>query len=503
MKYFISSLLTILCFNVIYASYNDCDWQKKLNDCSHYILNYNTWRCYENNECEGHPINSLIRAYILWMQLLEERYIGEPQKYFSKLFELEQLVDANLANLKNADNSKEELDLFLYGAFLNFKARIFFLESKRISSLRTANKCNEIFKKLLKKNPAFYDAYFYLGLYNYIVDSLPTLAKIVRIIVLVPSGDKKKGLEQIKLAAFKGKYIQGEALLLLAAIYQYDQKKYDAANKIVSILNKAYPHNPWFELWAIFYKDYFENKPEEAEMRLIELSNKIPTSLKGTNFKNLLDFYIAENYIRQLKYNNAINKLSNLTKVYDEMPNWLKVLTNFYLAYANEEIGDYKNSRINYKKILSMPSSSDYHKYSKKALTYLGDNNQDNERYDLFRLHILIQRNDLSKAGNVIKKLMKTSIAKDELFNYYYACFYLKKGDANKSLSLLKKIENRHFKYYWLEGLVYIRIGDIYYELNRYKDALEYYDKAKKGDIIFSWEKWHLEYRISKVRGTE
>jgi len=466
-------------------------------------LNYNTWKCYENNECEGHKINSLIRAYILWIQLLEERYIGEPQKYFSKLFELEQLTDNTLSKLKNADNSEEEIDLFLYGAFLNFKARIFFLEGKRISSLRTANKCNEVFAKLLKKNPGFYDAYFYLGLYNYIADSLPALAKLIRIILLVPSGDKKKGLEQIKLAAFKGKYIQGEALLLLAAIYQYDQKKFDEAYRIVSILNKNYPQNPWFDLWAIFYKDYYENKPEEAEMQLMELSNKIPASLKGTNFKNLLDFYIAENYIRQLKYEDAINKLSILNRVSDEMPNWLKALTNFYLAYANEEIGDYKNSRINYKKILSMPNLSDYYKYSKKALTYLGDKNQSKERYDLFKLATLIQRNNLNKAENIFKKLMKTSIAKDELFNYHYATFYLKKGEINKSLNLLKNMENRHFKYYWLEGLVYIRIGDIYYKLNRYKDALVYYDKAKKRDIIFSWEKWHLEYRISKATGMD
>lgn len=503
MKIVIVFFLIIISSNRIFSSVDECNWEKKLIDCSRDILNYEINKCDENDQCSSHPVNSLMKSYIIWMQLLEAKFLGESKEYFNKLFELEQIVDRSISSFKEPDILNKENDLFIYGVFLNFKARIYFLEGRRIYALKAANESNKIFTKLIEKEPSFYDAYFYIGMYNYIVDSLPTLAKLIRIILLLPSGDKKKGLQQIKLAAYKGKYIKEEALLLLAVIYQYEQKNYDEAYKIISKLNKDYPNNPWFNLWMVFYKDYIENKTTEAEKNLLNLAENTPPSLKGTNFNKMIDYYLAENYIRQLKYDKAISILVQLDNNSKENPLWLTISVYFYLAYLYEEIGNYKASKINYEKILNLPDLLNYHRYAKKALSYLKNDKNDKERYDFFKLHNFIQDKRWAEAEKIIKKLERVSNPKNELFEYYNSLIFFERGDYNKSLNLFKTIANRDFKYYWLEPLVYIRIGDIYYKIHQLENALTYYNKAKEKDIIFPWEKWHLEYRIFKIKRIE
>jgi hypothetical protein len=99
-------------------------------------------------------------------------------------------------------------------------------------------------KKLVSRTPPVYDAYVTLGATEYIVGNLPFF---VRWFVHYDGieGDKRRGIEQVKLAARHGRYYGPFARILLAVASLRD-KKFADAHQVLSGLVEEFPENPLF-----------------------------------------------------------------------------------------------------------------------------------------------------------------------------------------------------------------------------------------------------------------
>jgi hypothetical protein len=118
------------------------------------------------------------------------------------------------------------------------------VEKRNVASLGYTRDANASAKKLLAIDPQYYDAYLATGLNNYIIGSL---SAPVRWFMRLGGyeGDKKTGIDQLRLAAEHGRFFAPFARMLLAVAYLRDKDTLHA-HQILSSLHDQFPANPLF-----------------------------------------------------------------------------------------------------------------------------------------------------------------------------------------------------------------------------------------------------------------
>jgi hypothetical protein len=99
--------------------------------------------------------------------------------------------------------------------------------------------------KLLARTPPFYDAYLNFGAVEYIVGDLPFF---IRWFVHYDGiqGSKTRGIEQLKLAASRGRYYGPYARILLVLVSLREKKPEEGEHLIKGLANE-FPENPLFK----------------------------------------------------------------------------------------------------------------------------------------------------------------------------------------------------------------------------------------------------------------
>jgi len=159
------------------------------------------------------------------------------------------LADKSISLAISAYSKHDSADMHLYaGLGYAVKARYFSMSNEHKAIARTGVKAREEFLKAIHLDPEMSDAKTGLGLYNYYVDTLPDIVKLLRLIMGIPGGNKREGIEQLR-EGIDGKGITSEeARFYLAKNLRNYDHQYDLAAAIVSPLAKQFPQNPIFLL---------------------------------------------------------------------------------------------------------------------------------------------------------------------------------------------------------------------------------------------------------------
>jgi tetratricopeptide (TPR) repeat protein len=104
--------------------------------------------------------------------------------------------------------------------------------------------------RCLQLDPNMADAYLGLGLYNYYVDTLSAMARILRFFMGIPGGDKREGLRQLEIASTKGELTQVEARFNMAKSLRNYDFDYARAEQAAAPLVAEHPGNCIFLLLA-------------------------------------------------------------------------------------------------------------------------------------------------------------------------------------------------------------------------------------------------------------
>lgn len=117
-----------------------------------------------------------------------------------------------------------------------------FVERRQWKGMTLTRETNRYAQRLLALTPPVYDAYMNTGSLEYVVGSLPFYIRwFVRFDKI--DGNKRKGIEQMKLVAQHGVYYGPFARILLAVASLREQKLEDA-RQIVAQLAADFPENP-------------------------------------------------------------------------------------------------------------------------------------------------------------------------------------------------------------------------------------------------------------------
>jgi tetratricopeptide (TPR) repeat protein len=130
-----------------------------------------------------------------------------------------------------------------YGLLAGYEATV--IRNFR-SAVKNGNKGVKYHRDVVKLDENYADAYLSIGLYDYVVGTLPWLIRW-GIKIAGRSGDRKRGLAQIRKAMDQGRYASDDARVFLIAIYQRE-KNYREALKLLDELTSKYPRNYLYSL---------------------------------------------------------------------------------------------------------------------------------------------------------------------------------------------------------------------------------------------------------------
>jgi hypothetical protein len=205
------------------------------------------------------PLGYLIEAEARWWKLYcaaceikygmvdaweRKQHLPEDQAYLA----LAQKVSA-LANAQLAKSDTAEMHVYA-GAALALEARLYALrgEGRKAAHASVAGRAE--FLRALAIDPNEPDATAGLGIYNYFVDSLSGIVKVLRFFMGIPGGSKEEGMRQMKIGIDHGVLLKVDSQFYLARNLRTFDHKYDVAATYAEPLAAKYPHNAVFLLLA-------------------------------------------------------------------------------------------------------------------------------------------------------------------------------------------------------------------------------------------------------------
>jgi tetratricopeptide (TPR) repeat protein len=215
-------------------------------------------------EYPQHPAPPLYLATILWLEemlrrqdLSLNRFIAPT--YFSgktdDIMPALQRIDFShhvekcqaLANTILKKNSRDmDARYFMATAYGLRSAFAITVDHSLREAFSNGNKAFSASKKLIEEDPKYYDAYLTVGIYEYIVGSIPWYWKWM-VYFIGARGSVQDGLTHLKLAAEKGQYIKNEAELV-SMVLNVREHRYAEALEIARQLNNKYPRSFLFAL---------------------------------------------------------------------------------------------------------------------------------------------------------------------------------------------------------------------------------------------------------------
>ncbi len=205
------------------------------------------------------PLGYLLEADAMWWRI----YYASANLIDPDVFAATDLpatpYDAHFNDLVNLTIRKSEeriharQDLarsYLYeGMAYALRARLTGLRDQDLPTARAGKKMRALLLKAAALDPNLTDAYLGLGIYNYFVDTLSAIVKILAWLIRLPGGSRIEGLRQLELVAEKGELARGEARFYLAKDYsRWNEKQYAKSLKLFEESKREYPHNP---LWPM------------------------------------------------------------------------------------------------------------------------------------------------------------------------------------------------------------------------------------------------------------
>jgi hypothetical protein len=203
-----------------------------------------------------HPLGYFLEAEALWWKrycaacevkygMVEAWKQGRDPEDEAFLRITDQEIHA--AEVKLAKVETAEMHVYA-GIGYDLKARIYALRSENRNVARVGVKGRAEMLRALELDPQMADAAAVLGIYNYYVDTLSPIVKLLRVFMGIPGGSKENGVKQLQVGMDHGVLMAVDARFILArALRQYDQK-YEQALSVAEPLGLRYPNNPIFLL---------------------------------------------------------------------------------------------------------------------------------------------------------------------------------------------------------------------------------------------------------------
>jgi hypothetical protein len=156
-------------------------------------------------------------------------------------------IDLAHAQIARADTA----DMHVYaGLGYALKARLYSLRDEKRAIAHAGVAARAEFLRALQLDPDMADATAGIGLYNYYIDTLSAIARMLRVFMGLPGGNKHEGIRQMRVGIEHGAWMSVDSRFYLARNLRTYDEHYQDALAVAEPLAMHYPHNPVFLLLA-------------------------------------------------------------------------------------------------------------------------------------------------------------------------------------------------------------------------------------------------------------
>jgi tetratricopeptide (TPR) repeat protein len=277
------------------------------------------------------------------------------------------------AKLKQEPKNIEALDFLANteGLKASFEEAV---ERRHIAALRDGNDAVDHHREVLKLDPKYVDAQITIGLYEYVVGSLPPLVKIVAGATGY-RGSKKRGLRMLEEVAQQGRWSQDDAKSVLILLYTREKRFADVV-KFARELSAKYPRNYLLRLEtadglvslaAQKRKENDAAAAAQAEKEAFETFDEVIRDRNAGRALDLIHFKYGEALLTAGQGERAAKEFLAATKVERAEPG-LVTMAHLYAARAYDVAGKRDEALAQYKEVLARPNVYDAHDEAKRGL---------------------------------------------------------------------------------------------------------------------------------------
>ena len=342
-----------------------------------------------------HPAGPQLLAARVWIKTLYETRRLQSSLYSSDSFYSngDDKVDARVvaefrsltreakrlaeAKLKQDPKNIEALDFLAAteGLKASFEEAV---ERRHFAALRDGSDSVDHHRAVLKLDPKFIDAQITVGLYEYVVGTLPLPIKIIAGITGF-RGSKKRGLAMLEQVAKEGRWAQDDAKTLLILLYTREERFADIV-PITRELSVKYPRNYLYRLEtadALVGMAAAQRKAKdpggaaqvekEAFATFDELLRDRAVRDTAARALDLIHFKYGEVLATAGQQDRAAKEFLAATKVERAEPG-LVTMAHLFAARAFDVAGKREEALAQYKEVLARPNVYDAHEEAKRGL---------------------------------------------------------------------------------------------------------------------------------------
>jgi tetratricopeptide (TPR) repeat protein len=318
-----------------------------------------------------HPAGRFFLAMIDWWKILldldNESY---DDIFFQKLEDVIYQCDQILSK-----DSKNVDALFFKGGAIGFRGRLRAYRESWIKAADDGREALPIVERASLLDPDNVDVQLGFGIYNYYASVIPEQYPMIKpLMIFFPSGDKRRGIEQLKHTAENGRYAKHEARYFLMTLFYSNEGNIIEADKYADMLIGEFPDNPTFQRWKGRITVRRGNYTLASEI-FRSVMNKAEDNLPGYNNDKAIReaaYYIGVNHRNinepdsAMKYFRITDELSQ--KIDGKEESGFLINSVLYIAMLNDQAGLKEEARRHYQRLLRMREYGASHSLAKEYL---------------------------------------------------------------------------------------------------------------------------------------
>ena len=252
------------------------------------------------------------------------------------------------------------------------------VERRHFAALRDGNDAVNHHRDVLKLDPEYIDAQITIGLYEYVVGSLPLPVKLLAGATGY-RGSKKRGLKMLEAVARGGTWARDDAKSVLIVLYTREKRWADKAT-LARELSEKYPRNYLLRLEmadalvSLAAQKRKENDAAGAAQAEKEAYATFDEILRDKSVReaagralDLIHFKYGEALLTAGLNERAAKEFLATTKV-ERAEAGLVTMAHLYAARAFDVAGKRNEALAQYKEVLSRPNVYDAHEEAKRGM---------------------------------------------------------------------------------------------------------------------------------------
>ncbi|MBI5472081.1 MAG: tetratricopeptide repeat protein [Ignavibacteriae bacterium] len=315
-------------------------------------------------EQPNNPAGHFFLAMVDWWRILididNEQY---DDRFYDALDDVVEMCDDLL------DQNPTDINaLFFKGGSIGFKGRLKAHRSSWFDAANAGRKALPIVQEASELDPNNYDILLGSGIYNYYAEVIPNEYPFVKpLLLFVPPGDKTKGIQQITMAAEKGKYAAIESSYFLMQIYYQFERDYPKAMELAVKLHTRFPNNMLFHKYVgrcFVVTSQWEKMKETWQ----EISNRCQKKQRGygAGTEREAEYYLGVYDMTMSMYEPALKHFYRCDELSREVdkdgPSGFMVLSNMKVGNIHDLQGKRDLALAQYRKVLDMKDYKDSHR---------------------------------------------------------------------------------------------------------------------------------------------